>query len=389
MSFSFKLLKSSANTKARLGEIQTPRGLIPTPVFMPVGTYATVKAIRPDQLANELKPPIILGNTYHLYLRPGHKLVQKLGGLHHFMQWPGPILTDSGGFQVFSLAKFRKLKKEGVEFQSHLDGSTHLLSPELAIEIQESLGSNIMMVLDECLGFPVTEEQAQKSLDLTVDWAARCLMARKSDSALFAILQGGMYPHLRRQCFDRLQELSENASHLTPHTSRPFDGYAIGGVSVGEPMELAYKIAESCTEYLPPDKPRYLMGVGMPEDIVECIDRGIDMFDCIIPTRNARNGMLFTPEGSLYISNAEHKEDPRPIDENCKCYTCQNFSRAYLRHLMMGKEILSSILNSIHNLHYYLNLLVEIRLAIAEERFPEFKKDFFRKMIPSPLEGEG
>lgn len=372
-SFSFKLLKKAQGSKARLGEIQTARGVIPTPVFMPVGTYATVKAIRPDQLVNELKPPIILGNTYHLYLRPGHKVIQKLGGLHHFMKWPGPILTDSGGFQVFSLAKFRKLKKEGVEFQSHLDGSTHLLSPELAIEIQEALGSNIMMVLDECLGYPATEEQAQKSLDLTVDWAGRCLKARQSESALFAILQGGMYPHLRRQCFDRLLEEEAKSQGLS------FNGFAVGGVSVGEPMELAYEIANACTEYLPEDKPRYLMGVGMPEDIVHCIDRGIDMFDCIIPTRNARNGMLFTDEGSFYITNAEHKEDPRPIDENCKCYTCQNFSRAYLRHLMMGKEILSSILNSIHNLHYYINLLVEIRLAISEDRFPEFKKQFFMK----------
>ncbi len=364
MSFSFKLTKNSPHSKARLGEIRTPRGLIPTPVFMPVGTQGSIKAIRPDQLLNELNAPLILANTYHLYLRPGHQLVEKLGGLHKFMNWPRPLLTDSGGFQIFSLAKLRKVRAEGVEFQSHLDGSIHFLTPKLAIEIQEALGSDIMMVLDECLAHPATEEQARESLELTLKWAAQSLAARKSSQALFAIIQGGMFKDLRKEGIERLLEY-------------PFEGYAVGGVSVGEPMELAYEIAEFCTNLLPEDKPRYLMGVGLPEDIVECVDRGVDMFDCVIPTRNARNGMLFTSQGSLDIRNTEHKESSLPIDSDCNCYTCSHFTRSYLRHLYLSKEILSSILNTIHNLHYYLNLLAQIRLSISEGRFKQFKQEFF------------
>lgn len=339
---------------------------------MPVGTQATVKAIRPDQLLGELNAPIILGNTYHLYLRPGHQLIKKLGGLHRLMNWPRPILTDSGGYQVFSLAKLRKLTPEGVWFQSHLDGSKHFLTPQLAIEIQESLGSDIMMVLDECLAYPSTEEEARKSMELTLDWAKRSFEARQSSNALFGIVQGGMHENLREECAKRLVEI-------------PFDGYAVGGLSVGEPMEIAYRIAEFCADRLPADKPRYLMGVGLPEDIVESIDRGIDLFDCVIPTRNARNGMLFVPQGHLYIRNACYAEDPRPIDEACTCYTCRNFSRAYLRHLSQAKEILSAILNSIHNLHYYLNLLTEARSAIQQDKFPEFKKKFFEQRRSSLL----
>ncbi|MBL7684480.1 MAG: tRNA guanosine(34) transglycosylase Tgt [Deltaproteobacteria bacterium] len=376
MPFEFKLIQKDPNSHARRGEIRTAHGVIQTPVFMPVGTQATVKAIRSDQLLDELQAPIILGNTYHLYLRPGHKLIEKLGGLHSFMKWPRPILTDSGGYQVFSLAKLRKLKPDGVEFQSHIDGSRHFLTPQLAIEIQESLGSDIMMVLDECLGYPATEQQAIQSMDLTLDWAERCLRARQKDSALFAIVQGGMYRPLRKECALRLQEIS---AKLESEGIRPFDGYAVGGLSVGEPMELAYDLVGYCAEFLPQDKPRYMMGVGLPEDIVESVDRGVDMFDCVIPTRNARNGMLFTSEGFIYIRNATYTEDPRPIEENCQCYTCRNFSRAYLRHLSHAKEILSAILNSIHNLHYYLNLLVDIRLAISEGRYSQFKKDFFAK----------
>ncbi len=366
MSFSFKFLKTSHDSKARLGEITTAHGSFQTPVFMPVGTHATVKAIRPDQLLDELQAPIILGNTYHLYIRPGHELIRKLGGLHQFMKWPRPILTDSGGFQVFSLAKLRKVKPDGVEFRSHLDGSPHFLSPRLAIEIQEALGSDIMMVLDECLAYPSTEEEARKSMELTLRWAQKSFEARKTDAALFAIVQGGMFKNLREECIQNLLQT-------------PFDGYAVGGLSVGEPMEIAYDLAGFCAEKLPENKPRYLMGVGLPEDIVECVDRGIDMFDCVIPTRNARNGMLFTSEGFIYVRNAEYKEDPRPVEEGCTCYTCKNFSRAYLRHLSHSREILSAILNSIHNLHYYLNLLVDIRRSISEGRFSTFKRDFFAK----------
>ncbi len=391
MPFKFTLHKKLSDSKARLGEIHTAHGSFQTPVFMPVGTYATVKSIRPDQLVGELNAPIILGNTYHLYLRPGHQLIKRLGGLHKFMQWPRPILTDSGGFQVFSLSKFRKVKPEGAEFQSHLDGSKHFLTPELAIEIQEALGSDIMMVLDECLGYPATEEEAKKSMDLTLSWAEKSLLARKSDAALFAIVQGGMYKHLRGECIERLMEMGElgvggrgsgvNQNPLTPNSQPPtvFNGYAVGGVSVGEPMEIAYELADYCANRLPENKPRYLMGVGLPEDIVTCIDLGIDLFDCVIPTRNARNGMLFTSDGFIYIRNACYTEDENPIDSECSCYTCKNFSRAYLRHLSHSKEILSAILNSIHNLHYYLNLLSDIRCSISEGNFSEFKKNFFNR----------
>lgn len=349
---------------------------------MPVGTQATVKAMRPEEL-QKLGASVILGNTYHLYLRPGHEVIRELGGLHRFMNWPGPILTDSGGYQVFSLARMCKIKEEGVRFQSHLDGSSHLLSPELAIEIQEALGSDIHMVLDECLPYPSEKEAAAKSMDLTLRWARRCLVAKTSPaSALFGIVQGGVYPDLRKECAERLRAIEVRAED-NPGNPRHFDGYALGGLSVGEPMELAYEIVGETNPGLPEDKPRYLMGVGMPQDIITCIGLGIDMFDCVVPTRCARHGLLFTPQGRLYVKRQEFTRDPRPVDENCPCYTCQNYSRAYLRHLSLSKEILSAILNTIHNLQYFFSLLGEARLAIQNGQFAEFQKRFFQKLEAS------
>ncbi len=361
--FSFSVVQKGKGTLGRLGRIETAHGAIDTPAFMPVGTQATVKAVLPSML-KELGAQIVLSNTYHLFLRPGHERIKKLGGLHKFMNWDGPILTDSGGFQIFSLADLRsKITEDGVEFQSHLDGGDrHFLTPELAIEIQEALGSDIMMVLDECLPFPATEKQARESMELSLRWADRCLAARTSENALFGIVQGGMFPELRREYIEKL--------------SGSFDGYSIGGLSVGEPVPMMYEIAQICTAALPEDKPRYLMGVGTPEDLLECIDRGIDMFDCVLPTRNARNGHLFTAKGDFNIRNAEFADDPRPVDENCSCETCKNYSRAYLRHLALSREILSSVLNTIHNLHFYLNLVERARLSIRQGNFSEFKRDF-------------
>ena len=363
----FQLLAQDSNTRARLGAYHTTHGSFETPAFMPVGTVAAVKALTPHQV-KDLGAQIILSNTYHLYMRPGHKLIERLGGLHHYMGWEGPILTDSGGFQVFSLARLAKVSHDGVSFQSHLDGSKHLLTPELVIEIQESLGSDIMMPLDECLPYPMTEEQVQASVEITLGWEKRCLKAKKNqNNSLFAIIQGGMYKNHRQQC---AQEL------LSMEGGDAFDGYAIGGVSVGEPMELAYEITDRMTEVLPKPKPRYLMGVGMPVDIITAIGLGIDMFDCVIPTRNARNGMLFTDHGPINIRNSQYHEDPQPISESCACYTCQHFSKAYLRHISLSKEILSPVLNSIHNLHYYLSLLSDARRAIKENRFASFQQQF-------------
>ncbi|HKY64414.1 MAG TPA: tRNA guanosine(34) transglycosylase Tgt, partial [bacterium] len=315
-------------------------------------------------------------NTYHLYWRPGHRTIEALGGLHRFMNWPGPILTDSGGYQVLSLAQMCKLKPEGVNFQSHIDGSSHLLSPELAIEIQEALGSDIMMVLDECLPYPSEEKVVAQSLQLTVDWAQRCRQARRrEDSSLFAIVQGGIYPGLRKECAERLLELEAGSRSAG---LRPFDGIAVGGLSVGEPMELAYEIVEGLEPLLPEARPRYLMGVGMPQDLVTCIGLGVDMFDCVVPTRSARHGLLFTPRGRLYIKRSEYAQDPKPIDESCACYTCRNYSRAYLRHLSFAKEVLSAVLNTIHNLHYFLNLLTQARLAIRAGKYADFQREFFK-----------
>ncbi len=362
----FQLLKKDSSTQARLGRFQTSHGAFETPVFMPVGTQGTVKAMRLDELGR-MGAQVILANTYHLYLRPGHKVIQELGGLHRFINWPGPLLTDSGGYQIFSLAQMCKLKEEGVEFQSHLDGSRHLLTPELAIEIQECLGSDIMMVLDECLPYPSEKSDVAKSVQLSIRWAQRCLEAKSnSDASLFAIVQGGIFPDLRKECAEQLLPL-------------PFEGFALGGLSVGEPMELAYEITSSTAPLLPEDKPRYLMGVGMPQDIVTCIGFGIDMFDCVVPTRCARHGTLFTSTGRINIKGSEYTKDPLPIEAGCACYTCQNYSRAYLRHLSLSKEILSAILNTIHNLHYFHNLLGQARLAIQAGDYAGFQRRFFGK----------
>lgn len=353
----------------RLKTIQTPHGIIQTPVFMPVGTIATVKATTVDEL-EDIGAQIILGNTYHLLLRPGHETIKKLGGLHEFMQWKKPILTDSGGFQVFSLSKFRKMKEDGVEFMSHIDGDKYFLTPEFALEIQSALGSDIMMVLDECPPYPVTEDEARTSMELTLRWAKKSFHApRKPGSLLFAIIQGSVYPHLRKECAERLLEIGA------------WDGLAIGGLSVGEPKEELYKMAAETAPHIPDPLPRYAMGIGLPEDLVELVGYGIDMFDCVVPTRNARNGELFTTFGELQIRHTRYKEDPRPIDENCSCPVCKKYSRAYLRHLYLAKEILSARLNTIHNLYYFLSLMRGMQAAIAEGRYDDFKRDFYRKRV--------
>jgi len=365
MPFSFELLKKDSATSARLGKMITPHGVVDTPAFMPVGTQGTVKSLRPEEIAN-CGAQIILGNTYHLYLRPGHDTIQKLGGLHTFMNWPGPILTDSGGFQVYSLAALRKIGPEGVMFRSHIDGSKHFLSPQKAIEIQEALGSDIIMCLDECTPYPATPKQTQNSLALTVKWARLCREAKTNpEQALFGIIQGGTYLDLRRQA----------VAEMVPFD---FDGYALGGVSVGEPKEIMYNITNEITPLLPSAKPRYLMGVGTPADIVYAVSCGIDMFDCVIPTRCARHGLLFTNSEKIVIKNARWREDNLPLDETCDCYTCKNYSRAYLRHLYVAGEILAMILNTIHNIRHYMRLMEKIRAAISENRFLEFKNDFFK-----------
>jgi queuine tRNA-ribosyltransferase len=366
--FRFDLEKSSRNTKGRIGRITTPHGEVQSPVFMPVGTQGTVKAMTPEELKS-IGAQIVLGNTYHLYLRPGHELVEELGGLHKFMNWDRPILTDSGGYQIFSLADLRRrFTEDGVEFQSHIDGGKrHQLTPELAVEIQESLGSDIMMVLDECTPYPADDDIARISMELSLRWAARCLAARKSENALFGIVQGGMYPQLRREYIERLMSLEYEAR---------FDGIALGGLSVGEPIPLMYEMVEASEQYLPVDRPRYLMGVGTPEDLVECIDRGIDMFDCVMPTRHGRNGGIFTSEGDLNIENARFARDAGPLDPACSCYTCQNYSRAYVSHLFRAKEMLAARLATLHNLQFYLDLIDRASLALREDRYPEFKRNF-------------
>ena len=368
MAFGFELLKKDDKTKARLGKITTPHGIVQTPAFMPVGTQGTVKALRPDDLS-ALGAQIILGNTYHLYLRPGHELVQKMGGLHAFMNWSGPILTDSGGFQVFSLGALRKILPEGVMFRSHIDGSKHFLSPAKAIEIQEALGSDIMMCLDDCTPYPATHRQTLDSLLLTEKWADLCRKAKKNDpQALFGIVQGGMFADLRRQSLEGLVEME-------------FDGYALGGVSVGEPKQQMYDITSEIAPLLPENKPRYLMGVGTPADIVYGVSCGIDLFDCVMPTRCARHGLLFTNKQKIVIKNARWREDDAPLDETCDCYTCKNFSRGYLRHLYVAGEILAMILNTIHNIRYYMRLMEDIREAVRRDAFAAFQKDFQNQEI--------
>jgi queuine tRNA-ribosyltransferase len=355
MSLRFEILARDSRTPARIGRIITPHGEFTTPVFMPVGTQASVKTVTPEELL-ACRVEIVLANTYHLYLRPTHTLIRDLGGLHRFMHWDRPILTDSGGFQVYSLASLRKLSAEGVVFQSHLDGSRHLLTPEKAVEIQEALGSDIAMVLDECVPYPATYDYALTSQELTTRWARRARTAHhRADQALFGIVQGGMYPDLRAKSAGDLVELG-------------LDGYALGGFSVGETKRLMYDLIAHTAACLPAEKPRYLMGVGTPADLVNCAKLGVDMFDCVMPTRNARNGYLFTRQGKLIIKNARYAQDPRPIDPECCCYTCQHYSRAYLRHLFVADELLAPRLNTIHNLHYYMEVMHIIRAAIAEGR---------------------
>ncbi|MBX2992720.1 MAG: tRNA guanosine(34) transglycosylase Tgt [Bacteroidetes bacterium] len=364
---------------ARAGIIKTERGDIPTPIFMPVGTQGTVKAVEQREL-DELGAQIILGNTYHLYLRPGVELIQKAGGLHKFMNWSKPILTDSGGYQVFSLSELRGLDEDGVTFKSHHDGSLHKFTPENVVEIQRGLGSDFMMVLDECTPYPCDEDYARASNEMTVRWAGRCKNRFSQtealygvDQALFAIVQGSTYPAIREASAHVLVEMD-------------FEGYAIGGLSVGEPAEEMYRITELCTSILPQKKPRYLMGVGTPENILEGIGRGIDMFDCVMPTRNGRNGLFFTRNGRLNIKNARYADDFRPIDKRCKCYGCRNFTRAYIRHLVRSKEILALQLASIHNLTFYLWLVRTAREAIVANRFAGWKAEQLKQLSAETAE---
>jgi len=345
----------------------TRRGVVETPVFMPVGTQGTVKGILPESLL-ELGAEIILGNTYHLFLRPGHELVNRLGGLHKFMNWNGPILTDSGGFQVFSLGDLCSISEEGVTFQSHLDGSRHFLSPEISVAVQRALGADIVMAFDECIPHPSARDYVAASTARSTRWAERCKQAHLTDqgAALFGIVQGGMELDLRTRSAEELLEIG-------------FDGYAIGGLSVGEETGLMYRVMEHTLPLLPVDRPRYVMGVGTPENLVEAVARGVDMFDCVMPTRNARNGLLFTGFGKISIKQAQYREDPAPIDPACSCYVCRNYSRAYLRHLYQSNEILASVLNTHHNLHYYLSLMSGIRRALDEGTFGEYRSEFYRQ----------
>ncbi|MCX8093054.1 MAG: tRNA guanosine(34) transglycosylase Tgt [Candidatus Goldbacteria bacterium] len=360
----FKILKKYKNT--RVGEINTTHGKILTPVFMPVGTQATVKIMTPLDL-EEMGYDIILANTYHLYLRPGVDIIKKFNGLHKFMGWNKNILTDSGGFQVFSLQDLRKITKEGVIFKSHIDGSEHLFTPEKVIEIQNILNSDIIMCLDECPPYPATYEYINDSLNTTIEWAKRSKLAHKKENQyLFGIIQGGIYKDLREKAMEEMFKLD-------------FPGYALGGVSVGEDKELIYRVVEWCGPMMPENKPRYLMGVGTPEDIWYAVEHGIDMFDCVFPTRIARNGNIYTAEGQIAVRNSEFKEDESPMDENCNCYACKNFSRAYIRHLFNVHEILGMRLTTLHNLHFMIRLIEIIRKSIIDETFEKEKEKFFKK----------
>lgn len=365
----FRVISTDKNSKARAGIINTDHGEIETPIFMPVGTQGTVKAVTQRSLSDDIRAQIILGNTYHLYLRPGTEILHKAGGLHAFMNWKKPILTDSGGFQVYSLTQLRKLKKDGVEFSSHLDGSKHYFTPERVIEIQRIIGSDIMMPLDECTPYPCDYEYAAKSKELTTEWAILNKKAFEESKPLyghqqylFGIIQGSVYKDLREMSAKELISIG-------------FDGYSIGGLAVGEPAESMYDIVNFTTDFIPSDKPRYLMGVGRPENILESIERGVDMFDCVMPTRNARNAYLFTSKGVLSMRNAGYKNDFSPVDPECECYTCKNFSKAYLRHLYIAKEILALELGTIHNLTFYLDLVRKARLQILQGSFSEWKKN--------------
>ncbi|MGM9946268.1 MAG: tRNA guanosine(34) transglycosylase Tgt [Lysinibacillus sp.] len=363
----YELIKTCAQTGARLGIVHTPHGSFETPTFMPVGTQATVKSMSPEEL-KEMNAGIILSNTYHLWLRPGNDIVKEAGGLHKFMNWDRPILTDSGGFQVFSLSDFRKIEEEGVHFRNHLNGDKLFLSPEKAMEIQNDLGSDIMMAFDECPPYPATYEYMLASVDRTTRWAKRCKEAhqRPDEQGLFGIIQGGEYEDLRKRSAEALIELD-------------LPGYAIGGLSVGEPKDVMNKVLDFTAPLMPADKPRYLMGVGSPDSLIDGSIRGIDMFDCVLPTRIARNGTLMTSEGRMVIKNAKYARDFRPIDENCDCYTCKNYTRAYVRHLLRTEETFGLRLTSYHNLRFLIKLMEDVRQAIREDRLGDFKEEFFEK----------
>jgi len=365
----FEIHKTSSECRARAGTLTTAHGAVETPIFMPVGTAGTVKGVTPEHL-RDCGAQIILGNTYHLYLRPGMDVIRQFSGLHGFMNWNRPMLTDSGGFQIFSLAKISKTTEQGFDFQSHIDGSRHIITPEDAVDIQTTLGSDIIMCLDSCIPYPADEETAQKALELTTRWAGRCherwMRTEDPKNALFGIVQGGMFPRLRRQSAEELLAFD-------------FPGYALGGLSVGEPKDLMMEIADSSLPLLPEEKPKYIMGVGTPEDLVELVSKGADMFDCVMPTRNARNGQLFTSRGKINIRNAAFKFDTGPADPECDCYTCRNYSSAYLHHLYHSRELLAYTLNTIHNLHYYLALMKTMREAIIRDTFSDFKAQFYRK----------
>lgn len=367
-----KFEKIAQDGAARRGRLSLPRGNIETPAFMPVGTYGTVKGMLPRDL-HEIGAQIILANTFHMMLRPGTEIVQQQGGLHRFMGWEKPILTDSGGFQVFSLGKLRKLSEQGVEFRSPVDGSKVFLDPEKSMAVQRALGSDIVMIFDECTPYPASHEEAKVSMELSLRWAKRSRAAHGDNpSALFGIVQGGMYPDLRLQSLSGLQEIG-------------FDGYAIGGLSVGEPKHEMMSTLDGLMPAMPEQSPRYLMGVGTPQDIVQAVSRGVDMFDCVMPTRNARNGHLFTSSGVVKIRNAINKTSELPLDEHCDCYTCQNHSRAYLHHLDKCNEMLGAQLNTIHNLRYYQNLMMNLRIAIEQGRFGRFVTDFYEQLGEAPV----
>lgn len=369
MNFSYELIARDPGSRARAGRITTPHGTIHTPVFMPVGTQATVKTLDPSEL-EDAGAEIILGNTYHLFLRPGHELIQRMGGLHRFMSWSRPILTDSGGYQVFSLADLKTIREEGVTFQSHLDGARHLFTPESVMEIETALGADIIMPLDECTPYPCEYDYAKQSGAMTLRWAARSKKrftelesGRRASQALFGIVQGSTYTDLRADSASALVEMG-------------FDGYAIGGLSIGEPKSTMGDLIDLTLSFLPEDQPRYLMGAGTPEDLVDAVGRGLDMFDCVIPTREGRNGALYTRMGRININNARYKEDAAPIDDGCSCYACRTFTRAYLRHLYHAGEILGPRMGTLHNVHFFVGLTREMRQAIMNGRFGEWSKQF-------------
>jgi len=355
----------SSESRARTGVLNTAHGDVQTPIFMPVGTQATVKTMTPEELTS-INTQILLSNTYHLYMRPGHELISNAGGLHNFMNWQGPILTDSGGFQVFSLGHLRKISEEGVAFQSHIDGSSHFISPEKATDIQNHLGSDIIMAFDECIPYPSEHDYVMHSVDRTTRWAKRCLEAhqRPEDQHLFGIIQGGVFHDMRRRSAEALLEMD-------------FPGYGIGGLSVGEPKENMYDVLDHLIPLMPEDKPRYLMGVGSPDCLIQGVLRGVDMFDCVLPTRIARNGTAMTSIGQVVIKNAKHTESFEPLDPNCSCYTCRNYTRAYLRHLFKANEILGLRLLTLHNLHFLLELMNQMRTAIHEDRLVAFAREFY------------